>query len=284
MIGGGGLVEVTGPGAGEPVLVSQQWLADTIHAASTVQVAPCHPRHRRPARRRHRDSGCGRGPCREGGRRRGRVRRRLLPALHADGETDPGPRPALPVPRLHHRRRVLRPRPRPTLAARPHPRRQPDLPVPTPPPGQATPRLEGGTHCRRGRHLDRPHRPGPHHPPRRRPPNHHPHRHRTGTCTTGPGTSAATAAPATSSTSRARTVIPDGPHSELEFLLEHHGAAPPAHPPTRTPVTVWRDDHGRRHRTDLLPPIGTLVIDHHAWPGRRERHPRQCRDTDLPPF
>ena len=48
--------------------------------------------------------------------------------------------------------------------------------------------------------------------------------------------------------------------------------------------TVWRDDHGRRHRTDLLPPTGTLVIDHHAWPGWRERHPRQYRDTDLPPF
>jgi hypothetical protein len=106
-----------------------------------------------------------------------------------------------------------------------------------------------------------------------------------GTATSGAATSgAATAAPATSSTSRARTLIPDGPHSALEFLLEHHGAAPPGHPPTRTPVTVWRDDHGQRHRTDLLPPVGTLVIDHHAWPGWRERHPRQCRDTDLPPF
>jgi len=99
---------------------------------------------------------------------------------------------------------------------------------------------------------------------------------------TGTGSGAATAAPATSSTSRARTLIPDGPHSALEFLLEHHGAAPPTHPPTA--VTVWRDDHGRRRRTDLLPPTGTLMIDHHAWPGWRERHPRQYRDSDLPPF
>ena len=95
------------------------------------------------------------------------------------------------------------------------------------------------------------------------------------TGTTGMGTG-------TGNTSRARTLIPDGPHSALEFLLEHHGAAPPTHPPT--PVTVWRDEHGRRHRTDLLPPTGTLVIDHHAWPGWRARHPRQYRDTDLPPF
>ena len=86
------------------------------------------------------------------------------------------------------------------------------------------------------------------------------------------------------STSRARTLIADGPHSELEFLLEHHGTLPPAHQRTRAPVTLWRDDHGHRHRTDLLPQTGTHVIDHHAWPHRRERHPAHCPDTDLPPF
>ena len=35
-------MQVTGPGAGEPVLVSRQWLTDTATTA-TVQVAPCHP-------------------------------------------------------------------------------------------------------------------------------------------------------------------------------------------------------------------------------------------------
>ena len=76
----------------------------------------------------------------------------------------------------------------------------------------------------------------------------------TGTGATGSLTAAGntgTANTATGSTSRARTVIPDGPHSELEFLLEHHGAAPP--PTDTTTGHVWRDDHGRRHRTDLLP-------------------------------
>ena len=86
------------------------------------------------------------------------------------------------------------------------------------------------------------------------------------------------------STSMARTLIPDGPHSELEFHLEHHGTLPPAHQGTRTPITVWRDDHGHRHRTELLPQTGTLVIDHHAWPHQRERHPGTCPDSDLPPF
>ena len=233
VIGGDALVEVTGPGAGEPVLVSHQWLTDSLETASAVQVASCHPvtgalLDDDPAAAAPDADPVARVVC-----CRGRVRRRLLPALHPDGETDPSPRPALPVPRLQHRRRLLRPRPRPTLAARPHPRRQPALPVPTPPPHQTTTRLAGHPRHRRRRDLDRPHRTDPHHPPRRRPPHHHPHRHRLApapvTGTTGTGT--ATAATATSNTSRARTVIPDGPHSELEFLLEHHGAAPPGPQP-----------------------------------------------------
>ncbi len=43
VIGGDALVEVTGPGAGEPVLVSHQWLTDSLETASVVQVASCHP-------------------------------------------------------------------------------------------------------------------------------------------------------------------------------------------------------------------------------------------------
>ena len=151
-------------------------------SAPTATRSPGPARTRRPRQRRSgRRATASRQLPRDlvgAGCRGGRVRRRLLPALHPDGETDPGPRPALPVPRLQHRRRVLRPRPRPTLADRPHPRRQPALPVPTPPPHQTTTRLAAHPRHRRGRDLDRPHRTDPHHPPRRRPPHHHPHRHR----------------------------------------------------------------------------------------------------------
>ena len=84
------------------------------------------------------------------------------------------------------------------------------------------------------------------------------------------------------STSRARTLIPDGPHSELEFRLEHHGAARPGRRPT--PVTVWRDHHGR-HRTELQPAPDTVLIDHAGhWP-RRHSPPRpHHHDHDPPPF
>ena len=39
----GDLVEVTGPTAGQPVLVSRQWLSETAESASSVEVALCHP-------------------------------------------------------------------------------------------------------------------------------------------------------------------------------------------------------------------------------------------------
>ena len=143
--GEGGLVRLTGPGAGEPVLVSRRWLAQSADTASEVQVSPCHPvtgallDHLSPS---------GRSPNADGIHPVGAVVapaagsvRRLRPR-QGHGETDPGPRPALPVPRLQHRRRVLRPRPRPTLARRTHPRQQPALPVPTPPPRQTTTRLD----------------------------------------------------------------------------------------------------------------------------------------------
>ena len=86
-------------------------------------------------------------------------------------------------------------------------------------------------------------------------------------------------------TSRARTLIPDGPHSELEFHLEHHTAPPD--PATRpTPVTLWRDHHGR-HRTDLQPASGPapILIDHAGHRPRQHRPTRTRRhDDDPPPF
>ena len=91
----------------------------------------------------------------------------------------------------------------------------------------------------------------------------------------------------TSTPSRARTVLPDGPHSTLEFLLEHQGAAPPAPSPTR----AWRDERdrpGRRHRAELQPARGTLLVtDPDHWPHRRNGRNRRnpCGgDSDPPPF
>ena len=220
-------------------------------------------------------------PHRHGSHRRGvdpaadrrGVRGGGVPALGPDGETGQGPRPQVPLPRLHRRGGVLRPRPRPALASRPDRRHQPDLPVPTPPPRQTTTRLVCRPGRRRHRHLDRPHRTGPHHRTRRRPDLHHPRRRRD--TRTGPA-----------STSVTLTALPDGPHSDLEFLLEHHAATVP----TRCRAsTTWRDDHGRRHRIELQPAVGRVLADdgwpHHPNRGHRQlgRHIRR-RNDDPPPF
>ena len=85
-------------------------------------------------------------------------------------------------------------------------------------------------------------------------------------------------AAASSTPSRLRTVLPDGPHSELEFLLEHLGAPPPV------PAPGWRDHH-RRHRPELLPqPTNVLVDLNTHCPRRRPRPTRRHHDTDPPPF
>ena len=269
-------MQVTGPGAGEPVLVSRKWLTDTLKT-STTQVAPCHPvtgallDHLPPKARRTTERTAtgpsGAGPRRPGGRSGsdgGRVRRRRLHPEHGDGEKDPVARPPLPVPRLQHRRRVLRPRPRPTLAGRTHPRRQPAHRVPTPPPRQTTTRLDHHPDPGRGRHLDRPHRTSPHQPPRRRPDHACPDRARRRHAD----------AP---STSRSRTLIPDGPHSELEYRLEHHTAPPTGQRPSPSP-DLARPPRPP-HRIDLLPATATIAVDRDAWP-RCPAHPRTQRSHD----
>jgi hypothetical protein len=88
------------------------------------------------------------------------------------------------------------------------------------------------------------------------------------------------------STSRARTVIPDGPHTELEFRLEHLLAPAPGRcgkPPPR-PLTNWHDDHGRRQRVELTPPTGVLRLNATTTPCRRPRQQGPHSFPDEPPF
>ena len=115
-----GLVEVAAPGSTEPVLVDRGWLAQ----AGRARVAACDPVTGALA-----DEG---ESLATGAYRPGEAPRRA----------GPGPGRAVPVPRLPRRRPLLRPRPRHPLARRTHHRHQPRLPLPAPPPRQATPRLD----------------------------------------------------------------------------------------------------------------------------------------------
>jgi hypothetical protein len=97
----------------------------------------------------------------------------------------------------------------------------------------------------------------------------------------------ATPPPLPVSTSTARTVLPDGPHSHLEFRLEHHVASIP----TRCwAIPSWRDHQGRRHHTEAQPPMADLrVRGTEHWPRHRRREQRRARHTgphidDPPPF
>ena len=105
------------------------------------------------------------------------------------------------------------------------------------------------------------------------------------TCTVLTGAGAP--APAPVSTSTARTALPDGPHSDLEFHLEHHAATIPA----RYRTTTWRDEHGHRHHLEPQHPARQALLDpadyqpHHDR-SRQQRHARHL-DThtdDPPPF
>ena len=167
-----------------------------------------------------------------------------------DDQEDQDPRPTLPLPRLHHLHHLLRHRPRHTLAPRTHPH-QPAQPLPAPPPDQTTPSLLGQfalTPDGIATWTD-PTGQGAHHPP-------------TNTLRTSvlPGgvTGTLRASGGGTGASRAGTLLPDGPHSELEFHLEHHTAPPPGH--TVAPVTIWRDHHGR-HRADIQPITGVTLLD-----------------------
>ena len=100
--------------------------------------------------------------------------------------------------------------------------------------------------------------------------------------------SAATPPPAPASTSTTLTDLPDGPHSTLEFHLEHHvaTAAPTSRgrsPGRHSPATSWRDDTGGRHSVELAPSSDVIHLERTTTPCRR---PRRGRPTfpDEPPF
>ena len=229
------LVEVTGPRGGDPVLVPRGWVGAALAGSrSAVEVAACHPGTgalldaERPAHRSTPTSTAANRPT-DGGVRRAHRRRpdqcRARTGLLGGGGPGPRARPAVPVSRVLHRRGLLRRRPRPRVARRSHRADEPRLPVPATPPGQAATRLGGATGRRRHRQLDRPDRANPHDVPGGRPVHRRPARCRR----RGPAVPAPT--------SRARTELPDGPHSAWEFVLEHLVAGP-------RPPPAWRDGSG----------------------------------------
>ena len=229
--GEGDLVEVTGLAGTQPVLVSRRWLTATVEELRiAVRPGDCGvaraDRPRPSSGWRH--EACGqRRPC---------------------GCRFPGCAVAAVFCDLDHVR------PWPTG----HRHGQPGLPVPAPPPGQATTRLASGTGRRRHRDLDRPHRPGPQHRSGRRP-------HSRRSCATtrstptrpdarrSSGTSPPSSVLTTDMSATAATgsvpvgALPDGPHSSVEYRLEHLAATAP---PTST--IAWRDERGA-HRVEVTP-------------------------------
>ena len=89
------------------------------------------------------------------------------------------------------------------------------------------------------------------------------------------------------STSRARTVVPDGPHTELEFRLEHLAAPTTAtsrRPHGYPPSASWRDDQGTRQVAELAPPVAVVLLEHTINACRRTRRRGRHTFPDEPPF
>ncbi len=88
-----------------------------------------------------------------------------LPTRRRPGPAGPSPRWHLPLPRLRHPRRPLRPGPRHPLPDRCDHGGEPADTLPDPPRVQTPRRLDRHHDPPRHLHLDRPRRPQPHHPP-----------------------------------------------------------------------------------------------------------------------
>ena len=186
-------------------------------------------------------------PCSTPTRRRLR-RARAPTAPRRARQTGPSPRPALPLPRLdlvaafHHHAHLHPPPPPP----RPPP---PPPPFPPPPPPTTT-RLDRHPDPRRGRDLHRPHRTRAHHPPHRRP----------GTSLTLTGAAGHATAPP--SASHTRTVTPDGPHTELEYRLEHLTAYGDGMPDTTEVPTENVLKLSCPDRPGIVAAVATLLFEH----------------------
>jgi len=263
------LVEVTGPAGNQPVLVSRPWLtqladvstgegpsSNTDRPTATVQVAPCHP-----------DTGA---------------------LLDPDGGTE-AYRPSARLARLVRARDRRCRFPGCTVAAvfcdldhvRPWP---------------AGPTDDTNLVCLCRRHHRVKQRPGWHAvlapdatltwtDPTGRVRTTHPADALTSTILTRGHPTGAPNPPPTATTA-SRTVLPDGPHSDLEFQHEHRAAT--VQP--RSAVTAWRGDHGRRHRVELQPTAIAVVADHLVSDGAGHRPRRRTgpngrsHDDEPPPF
>ena len=106
------------------------------------------------------------------------------------------------------------------------------------------------------------------------------------TCTVLGGAATPPASPV--STSITLTALPDGPHSDLEFRLEHLAAATSPTIRSRSgrwhpQSTTWRDDSGTRHSVELTPTADVMLLDSTTTPCRRPRRGRRAL-PDEPPF
>ncbi len=293
VIDDGDLVEVTGPSAGEPVLVSRRWLADTA-ATSTVEVVPCHP-----VTGALLDGGAvstdPAGADAEPTVDRSQTAQRG-PAITNTSSPGHGPGSYRPSPTMARRIRARDRRcrfPGCTVAAvfgdldhvRPWPR------------GRTA---DDNLICLCRRHHRTKQRPGwrvilrpdgvaTWTDPTGRARTTHPVDALSATVlTTPPGTPAPSVSP-----SRTRFELPDAPHSELGFLLEHLVAGPPGRhrPAAARPVTSWYDDQGpgvqpigRRRRVEFAPRPEVVVLDRTGSTCRRVARRGRPPDADVPPF
>ena len=326
-VGGGDLVEVTGPAAGQPVLVSRQWLAVTADSASSVEVAPCHPATgallasdaAAPAPTEIAGSSAHAGPPAPADVANARDD---ASATAADGQATAAERaasadqtdPVVAVVAAAAGFGAEAYRPSARMAKRIQARdrrcRFPgctvaavfcDLDHVRPWPAGRTADDNLLCLCRRHHRVKQrrgwrvtlgPDGVATWTDPTGRVRTTYPVDALHATVLTAPPAPAdqptpeGELAPAVS-TSRASYVIPDGPHTELEFRLEHLAATGPPRTGRRhpyPPTPSWRDDHGIRHVPELTPAAVVVVLESTTTPCRRLRRDGRHTFPDDPPF